>query len=63
MAADAANVETLSTADLVARTEDGTVDGWLDGLGEFFVGSGPLKKAPAADTYYEGDLYTKAYKK
>ncbi|MFG2587821.1 aliphatic sulfonate ABC transporter substrate-binding protein [Streptomyces sp. NPDC048438] len=63
VAADAANVETLSTADLVARTEDGTVDGWLDGLGEFFVDTGQLKKAPAADTYYEGDLYTKAYKK
>ncbi|MER7945509.1 aliphatic sulfonate ABC transporter substrate-binding protein [Streptomyces sp. NPDC094458] len=63
VAADAANVETLSTADLVARTEDGTVDGWLDGLGEFFVDTGRLKKAPAADTYYEGDLYTKAYKK
>ncbi|MFC8225912.1 aliphatic sulfonate ABC transporter substrate-binding protein [Streptomyces sp. NPDC057287] len=63
VAADAANVETLSTADLVARTEDGTVDGWLDGLGTFFVDTGQLKKAPAADTYYEGDLYTKAYKK
>ncbi|WP_424920940.1 MULTISPECIES: aliphatic sulfonate ABC transporter substrate-binding protein [unclassified Streptomyces] len=63
VAADAANVETLSTADLVARTEDGTVDGWLDGLGAFFVDTGQLKKAPAADTYYEGDLYTKAYKK
>ncbi|WP_203184650.1 aliphatic sulfonate ABC transporter substrate-binding protein [Streptomyces pratensis] len=63
VAADAANVETLSTADLVARTQDGTVGGWLDGLGEFFVSTGQLKKAPAADTYYEGDLYTKAYKK
>lgn len=63
VAADAANVETLSTADLVAKTEDGTVDGWLDGLGEFFVDTGQLKKAPAADTYYEGDLYSKAYKK
>ncbi|MFJ4122826.1 aliphatic sulfonate ABC transporter substrate-binding protein [[Kitasatospora] papulosa] len=63
VAADAANVETLSTADLVARTEDGTVDGWLDGLGAFFVDTGQLRKVPAADTYYEGDLYTKAYKK
>ncbi|PWS48030.1 aliphatic sulfonates ABC transporter substrate-binding protein [Streptomyces sp. FT05W] len=63
VAADAANVETLSTADLVARTEDGTVDGWLDGLGAFFVDTGQLPKVPAADTYYEGDLYTKAYKK
>ncbi|MFE6186995.1 aliphatic sulfonate ABC transporter substrate-binding protein [Streptomyces sp. NPDC056465] len=63
VAADAANVETLSTADLVAKTEDGTVDGWLDDLGEFFVGTGQLEKAPAAGTYYEGDLYSKAYKK
>ncbi|MEU0137249.1 aliphatic sulfonate ABC transporter substrate-binding protein [Streptomyces sp. NPDC006296] len=63
VAADAANVETLSTADLVARTEDGTVEGWLDGLGAFFEGTGQLAKAPAADTYYEGDLYTKAYTK
>ncbi|MEV6265230.1 aliphatic sulfonate ABC transporter substrate-binding protein [Streptomyces sp. NPDC051784] len=63
VAADAANVETLSTADLVSRTEDGTVDGWLDGLGAFFEDTGQLKKAPAAATYYEGDLYTKAYKK
>uniref|UniRef100_A0AAU3H2L6 Aliphatic sulfonate ABC transporter substrate-binding protein n=1 Tax=Streptomyces sp. NBC_01401 TaxID=2903854 RepID=A0AAU3H2L6_9ACTN len=61
--ADAANVEALSTADLVAKTGDGTVDGWLDGLGEFFVNTGQLKKVPAADTYYEGDLYTKAFKK
>ncbi|MFG2427342.1 aliphatic sulfonate ABC transporter substrate-binding protein [Streptomyces sp. NPDC048590] len=63
VAADAANVETLSTADLVARTEDGTVDGWLDGLGAFFEDTGQLEKAPPAATYYEGDLYTKAYKK
>ncbi|AEN08499.1 MULTISPECIES: aliphatic sulfonate ABC transporter substrate-binding protein [unclassified Streptomyces] len=63
VAADAANVETLSTGELVAKTKDGTVGGWLDGLGEFFVGTGQLPKAPASTTYYEGDLYTEAYGK
>ncbi|MEV7405178.1 aliphatic sulfonate ABC transporter substrate-binding protein [Streptomyces sp. NPDC091267] len=63
VAADAANVKTMSTADLVARTKDGTVGTWLKGLGDFFVRTGQLKSAPAPDTYYEGDLYTKAYGK
>ncbi|MFF1837179.1 aliphatic sulfonate ABC transporter substrate-binding protein [Streptomyces sp. NPDC058231] len=63
VAADAAHVTTMSTADLVAKTEDGTVDSWLNSLGDFFVGTGQLKSAPAPDTYYEGDLYTKAYGK
>lgn len=63
VAADAANVKTMTTADLVAKTGDGTVASWLDGLGEFFVGTGQLKTVPKADTYYDGDLYTKAYGK
>lgn len=63
VAADAANVKTMSTADLVTKTKDGTVDGWLKGLGDFFVRTGQLKSSPAPDTYYEGDLYTKAYTK
>jgi NitT/TauT family transport system substrate-binding protein len=36
------------------------VDGWLDGLADFFVGTGQLKKAPAPQTYYEGAAFTKA---
>ncbi|WP_051939497.1 aliphatic sulfonate ABC transporter substrate-binding protein [Phaeacidiphilus oryzae] len=58
---DAANVKTMTTAQLVAATKDGTVGKWLDSLSGFFVQSGQLKQAPAASTYYEGDLYTKAY--
>lgn len=61
--ADAANVETMPTADLVAKTEDGTVDGWLNGLSDFFVSTGQLESTPDPATYYTGDLYTGAYKK
>jgi NitT/TauT family transport system substrate-binding protein len=60
VAADAANVQTMTTADLVAKTKDGTVDKWLNGLSDFFVSTGQLKKAPEPGTYYEGDLFTKA---
>ncbi|MEU4656454.1 aliphatic sulfonate ABC transporter substrate-binding protein [Streptomyces sp. NPDC023723] len=58
--ADAANVETMTTADLVAKTKDGTVATWLDSMSDFFVKTGQLKKAPAADSFYTADLYTKA---
>jgi NitT/TauT family transport system substrate-binding protein len=29
-------------------------------MSDFFVGTGQLKKAPAADTFYDADVYTKA---
>lgn len=57
---DASNVETLTTADLVAKTKDGTVDKWLNGLGDFFVRTGQLKSRPDPSSYYTGDSYTKA---
>ncbi|MBF8193773.1 aliphatic sulfonate ABC transporter substrate-binding protein [Nonomuraea sp. K274] len=58
--ADAANVQTMTTADLVAKTKDGTVAKWLDSLGDFFVATGQLKSRPDAAAYYTGDLYEKA---
>ncbi|WP_344981359.1 aliphatic sulfonate ABC transporter substrate-binding protein [Streptosporangium fragile] len=61
--ADAANVQTMTTADLVAKTKDGTVATWLNSLGEFFVGTGKLPSLPDPSTYYTGDLYTKAFTK
>ncbi|WP_371483486.1 aliphatic sulfonate ABC transporter substrate-binding protein [Kitasatospora sp. NBC_00315] len=61
--ADAANVQTMTTAELVARTEDGTVGTWLKGLGDFFVATGQLPSSPDPSAYYSGDLYTKAYGK
>ncbi|MGW2826562.1 aliphatic sulfonate ABC transporter substrate-binding protein [Streptomyces sp. NPDC001443] len=57
---DASHVKTLTTADLVAKTEDGTVAKWLDGMSDFFVGTGQLKKAPAADSFYTAALYAEA---
>ncbi|GGM19534.1 lipoprotein [Streptomyces fumigatiscleroticus] len=57
---DASHVKTMTTADLVAKTKDGTIAGWLDGMSDFFVGTGQLKKAPAADSYYTADLFTEA---
>jgi NitT/TauT family transport system substrate-binding protein len=59
-AKDAANVQLLTTAELVAKTKDGTVDRWLNGLTDFFVGTGQLAKAPAPSTYYQGDLFAEA---
>ncbi|MFI9780187.1 aliphatic sulfonate ABC transporter substrate-binding protein [Streptomyces sp. NPDC051956] len=63
VAADAAHVKTMTTAELVAKTENGTVDTWLDGMSDFFVRTGQLKKAPDPSAFYLGDLYTKAYGK
>jgi NitT/TauT family transport system substrate-binding protein len=61
--ADAANVRTMTTADLVAKTEDGTVDKWLNGLSDFFVSTGQLESTPDPAEYYTGDLYTGAFRK
>jgi NitT/TauT family transport system substrate-binding protein len=61
--ADATNVQLLTTAQIVAKTKDGTVDTWLGGLADFFVGTGQLKKAPAPSAYYDGALYAKVYGK
>ncbi|WP_255949922.1 aliphatic sulfonate ABC transporter substrate-binding protein [Streptomyces odontomachi] len=58
--ADATHVKTLTTADLAAKTKDGTVGKWLDGMSEFFVRTGQLQKAPSSSTFYAADAYTKA---
>ncbi|MEV0614167.1 aliphatic sulfonate ABC transporter substrate-binding protein [Nonomuraea sp. NPDC050404] len=61
--ADAANVQVMSTEDLVNKTKDGTVAKWLNSLGDFFVSTGQLKSRPDPATYYTGDLYQKAFSK
>jgi NitT/TauT family transport system substrate-binding protein len=63
VASDATHVTTLSTADLVAKTKDGTVDNWLKGLTDFFVSTKQLKTSPDPKSYYTGDLFTQAYAK
>ncbi|MFD0021201.1 aliphatic sulfonate ABC transporter substrate-binding protein [Streptomyces sp. NPDC058382] len=61
--ADASHVETLSTADLVAKTKGGEVNKWLEKLGEFSVRNKLLDDNPDPGDYYDGDLYEQAYAK
>ena len=59
--ADAAHVETMTTEELVAVTEDGTAAGWLEPLAEFFVAAGSLEESPDVSSYYAGDLYSEVF--
>lgn len=61
--ADASHVETLSTADLAAKTKSGEVNEWLKKLGEFFVRNKQLDDNPDPSDYYQGDLYGQTYGK
>lgn len=58
--ADAGNVEILSSAELDAKTKDGTVNGWLKGMSDYFVGAGKLKSPVDPATFYTGNLFTGA---
>jgi NitT/TauT family transport system substrate-binding protein len=58
--ADAANSQMLDTAKLDAYTKDGTVDKWLSGMGDYFVGAGKLPGNVDPKTYYLGDVFTGA---
>lgn len=60
VAADAENVELMSTEDLVAKTEDGSVDKWLNGLADMFVQFGKLDSRPEPGKYYDAEAYTGA---
>ncbi|MGI5243025.1 aliphatic sulfonate ABC transporter substrate-binding protein [Dactylosporangium sp. CA-139066] len=56
--ADAANVKVLSVQELDTMTKDGTINKWLTGMGDYFVGAGKLKSPVDPSTYYTGDLFT-----
>jgi NitT/TauT family transport system substrate-binding protein len=60
--ADASHSETLSSADLDAQTEDGTVNGWFDALQEFFVNAGKLDAPVDSSSFYLGDDFVAAGK-
>jgi NitT/TauT family transport system substrate-binding protein len=60
VAADAANSQMLDSKTLDGYTADGTVDKWLKGMGDYFVGAGKLPSNPDPKTYYLGDVFTKA---
>lgn len=61
-AADAANAKYLTSAELDAFTEDGTVNTWLGSLNEYFVAAGKLDDATDASEYYLGDAFVAAGK-
>lgn len=58
--ADAANSKVLSLSDLDGYSKDGTIEKWLSGMGDYFVGAGKLPSAVDPKTYYTGDLFTGA---
>jgi NitT/TauT family transport system substrate-binding protein len=60
--ADATNSKVLSLSDLDGYTKDGTIDKWLTGMNDYFVGAGNLTGAVDPKTYYTGDLFTGAVK-
>lgn len=62
VAADARNVQVLSVAELDKLTADGTIEAWLAGMNEYFVGAGKLPAPVEPSQYYTGDLFTAAGK-
>lgn len=58
--ADAGNVEILSLEELDEYTEDGTVDGWLTSMIDYFVAAGKLTDPVQPSEFYTGDLFLQA---
>jgi NitT/TauT family transport system substrate-binding protein len=58
--ADADNVQVLSLEEIDRLTEDGTIDKWFAGLGDYFVDAGKLPTAVDPAQYYTGDLFLQA---
>lgn len=58
--ADAGNVQILSLEELDELTEDGTVNTWLSGMVDYFVGAGKLDAAVDPTEFYTGDLFVQA---
>jgi NitT/TauT family transport system substrate-binding protein len=58
--ADAANSQMLDSKTLDGYTADGTINKWLTGMGDYFVGAGKLPSNPDPSSYYLGDAFTKA---
>ncbi|GLI27740.1 lipoprotein [Agromyces rhizosphaerae] len=60
VAADASNNKVLSLDELDTLTEDGTVDSWLNGMVDYFLGSGKLEDPVDPADFYTGDLFLQA---
>lgn len=57
---DVANVQILSLEELDELTEDGTIDTWLSGMVDYFVGAGKLTEPADPADFYTGDLFLAA---
>lgn len=55
--------KTLTSAELIKFTGDGTVNTWFKGLSDVFVAMGKLPSSPDPATYYTSGLYTNAASK
>lgn len=62
VAADAGNVQIMSLAELDELTQDGTVNTWLSGMVDYFVGAGKLTEPADPADFYTGDLFLGAGK-
>lgn len=62
VAADAANSEVLTSSELDGYTEDGTINRWLTGMNDYFVGAGKLPEPVDPSTYYLGSEFMAAGK-
>ena len=58
--ADAGNVQVLSLEEIDQLTEDGTVDMWLGGMVDYFVGSGQLPEAVDPGEFYTAEQFLSA---
>lgn len=58
--ADAGNSKLFTTAELDEMTTDGTIDGWLTTMGDFFVAGEQLDAVPDPADVYTGELFTAA---
>jgi NitT/TauT family transport system substrate-binding protein len=54
---DASNVQILSLEEIDQLTQDGTVDTWLSGMVDYFVGAGKLTDPVEPSEFYTGDLF------
>ncbi|GAB3979948.1 aliphatic sulfonate ABC transporter substrate-binding protein [Actinoallomurus acanthiterrae] len=60
--ADAANVTVLTLPQLDGYTRDGTINKWLSGMNDYFVGAGKLTGPVDPKNYYTSDLFSGAAK-
>ncbi len=55
--ADAANNEILTLAQLDEDTRNGTINKWLTGMNDYFIGAGELKSQVDPSSFYTGSLF------